>query len=190
MNTTSNQISLTYPLKINNAAFLNPRLNGYFEIYAAPNGISLLQHIPNGSQPIAIFNSLDKSVKFFRYLDIPNFYNKTEAANLITNLNLVNYYTKNQIDSLIYNTNLVDYYTKNEVDTLLYTNYPSLTFIADNFYSKTETESSLSGYTTPAQSHIGFYSKAKKNLVFDTYTTTTQLYDDFYSKLYIDNMFF
>ena len=49
----------------------------YFEIYAAPNGISFLQHIVDGSQPIAIFNSLDKSVEFFRDLDIHNFYDKT-----------------------------------------------------------------------------------------------------------------
>ena len=40
-------------------------------------GISVLQHIVDSSQPIAIFNSLDKSVEFFGDLDIPNFYNKT-----------------------------------------------------------------------------------------------------------------
>ena len=102
---------------------------------------------------------------------------------------MVNYYTKNQVDTLISNINLVDYYTKTEVDTLLYTNYPSLSFIADNFYSKTEIDSTLSDYTTSAQLHTDFYSKVKTNLIFDTYTTTTQLYDDFYSKLYIDNMF-
>ena len=34
-------------------------------MYAAPNGISILQHISDGSQPSAIFNSLDKSVEFF-----------------------------------------------------------------------------------------------------------------------------
>ena len=28
---TNNQIALTHPLKINNEAFLNPRVNGYFE---------------------------------------------------------------------------------------------------------------------------------------------------------------
>ena len=97
---TNNQISLTYPLNINNEALLNPRVHGYFEMYAAPNGISILQHISDGSQPIAIFNPLDKSVEFFGGLDIPNFYNKTEVDNLITNLNLVNYYTKNQVDAL------------------------------------------------------------------------------------------
>ena len=71
---SSNQISLTYPLTINNEAFLNPRVNGYFEMDAAPNGISILQHISDGSQPIAIFNSLDKSVEFLGDLGIPNFF--------------------------------------------------------------------------------------------------------------------
>ena len=70
---TSNEISLNLPLTINNESFLNPRVNDYFEMYSAPNGISLLQHISDGSQPIAIFNSLDKSVEFFGNLDIPNF---------------------------------------------------------------------------------------------------------------------
>ena len=72
MDINNNQISLTYLLKINNEAFfLNPRVTGYFEIYAAPNGIPILQHISDGSQPIAIFNSLNKSVEFFGGLDIP-----------------------------------------------------------------------------------------------------------------------
>ena len=136
INISNNDISLAYPLKNNTEAFLNPRVNGYFEIYAAPGGISLLQHISDGSQPIAIFNPLDKSVQFLVYLDIPNFYNKTEIYNLITNLNLINYYTKNQVDTLISNTNVVDYYTKTEIDTAFYTNYPSLTFLIDNILFK------------------------------------------------------
>ena len=70
-------------------------------MYAAPNGISILQHISDGSQPIAIFSSLDKSVEFFGDLGIPNFYNKTEVGNFISNLNFVNYYTKNQVDTYI-----------------------------------------------------------------------------------------
>ena len=69
--------------------FLNPRVNVYFEIYAAPIGISFLQHIVDGSQPIAIFNSLGESVELFSGLDIPDFYNKAEIDNLIINLNLI-----------------------------------------------------------------------------------------------------
>ena len=58
---------------------LHPRLNTYFELYAGTSGITILQNIVDGAQPIAIFNSLDKSVEFFGDLDIPNFYNKTEV---------------------------------------------------------------------------------------------------------------
>ena len=78
-------------------------------MYAAPNGISMLQHISDGSQPIAIFYSCNKNVKLFWDLDIPNFYNKAEVGNSITNLNLINYYTKDQVDTLKSNINLVDY---------------------------------------------------------------------------------
>ena len=101
-------------------------------MYAAPNGISMLQHISDGSQSIAIFNSLDKSVEFFGDLDIPNFYDKAEVGNLITNLNLIHYYTQNQVDTLISNINLVDYYTKAGVDTQL-TDYATTTYSQANY---------------------------------------------------------
>ena len=58
--------------------FLNPRLNCYFELYAGTSGFTFLQNILGGSQPIAMFNSLDKSVEFFGDLDMPYFYNKSE----------------------------------------------------------------------------------------------------------------
>jgi len=155
---SNNQISLTYPLTINDESFLNPRVNGYFEIYSAPNGISILQHISDGSQPIAIFNSLDKSVEFFGDLDIPNFYNKTELDSLLANINpnidLSNYYTKTEIDDLDneLSTLILNTYTKTEVDTELtdymttlsitetlinsLNNYASIAFLGDNFYDE------------------------------------------------------
>ena len=163
INITNNENSLAYPSKANNEPLLNPRVNVYFEIHAAPNGISFLQHNSDGSQPKAIFNSLDKSVELFRDLDIP-FYNKNGTGYFITNRNLVNYYTKNQVDSLIYNINLVDCYTKTNIDTVLYTNYTSLTFLVANFHPKNEIDSTLIDYTTSAQLHDVFYSKVKTNL--------------------------
>ena len=82
---------------------LNPRVNGYFEIYSAPHGISFLQHNSDGSQPIAIFNSIDKSVEFFGDLDIPNFYNKTEVDAIDDELSalLLNTYTKPEIEAYL-----------------------------------------------------------------------------------------
>ena len=62
INTTNNEISSTCPLKINDEVVLNPRLNGYVELYAGTPGITFLQNIVDGSQPIASFNTLDKSV--------------------------------------------------------------------------------------------------------------------------------
>ena len=99
-------------------------------------GISVLQHIVDSSQPIAIFNSLDKSVEFFGDLDIPNFYNKTKIDNLLTNFSWLNYYIKNQVDSFIYNINLADYYAKASTDTTSYTNYTSLTLLTNSFLFK------------------------------------------------------
>ena len=63
---TNNEISLNFTLKIHDEVVLHPRLNGYVELYAGTSGITFLQHIVDGSQPIASFNSLDKSVEFFR----------------------------------------------------------------------------------------------------------------------------
>ena len=40
-------------------------LNGCFELHAGTSGFTFLQNIVDGSQPVAIFNSLDKSVEFF-----------------------------------------------------------------------------------------------------------------------------
>ena len=62
---TNNEISLSFPLEIDDEIILNPRLNCYFELYAGTSGITFLQNTVDGSQPIAVFSSLDKSVEFF-----------------------------------------------------------------------------------------------------------------------------
>ena len=63
---TYNQISLKFPIKINDDMVSNPMLHGCFELHAGTSGFSLIQHILDGSQTIAIFNSLDKSIKLLR----------------------------------------------------------------------------------------------------------------------------
>ena len=105
---TDNQISLNFPLKINDEIILHPRLNGYFELYAGTSGFSFLQNIVDGSQPMANFNSLDKSVEFFGDLDIPDFYNKTEIDATDDELSalILSTYTKTEVDALLSNTNL------------------------------------------------------------------------------------
>ena len=58
----------------------------------------------------------------------------------------------NELPTLVLSTCI-----KTEVDNLLYVNLPSLSFTVDNFYSKTETDSALSDFTTSAQLHIDFF---------------------------------
>ena len=58
---TDNQISSTFPINMNDEIIVNPMLNGYFELHAGTSGFSFLQNIADGSQPITVFNSLNKS---------------------------------------------------------------------------------------------------------------------------------
>ena len=115
---TNNEISLNFLLTINDELFLNPRVNGYFEIYSAPNCISFLQHNSDGSQPRAVFNSLDKSVEFFGDVDIQNHYNKTEVDSLLANINLSDYCNRTEMDLIVSNIDLSNYYTKTEIDDI------------------------------------------------------------------------
>ena len=105
---TDNQISLSFPLKINDEIVSDPRLNDYFEMYAGTSGITFLQNTVDGSQPIAMFNSLNKSVEFFGDPDIPNFHNKTEVDAIDDELSalILNTYTKTEVEALISNINL------------------------------------------------------------------------------------
>ena len=85
---TNNEMSLTFSL--NGEICLHPRAYcSYFEMYAGPSGSTFLQNLVDGAQPIAIFNSLGKSVELFG-LDILNFHNKAEVDNFIANINGVN----------------------------------------------------------------------------------------------------
>ena len=72
-----------------------------------------LQHISDGSQPIAMFNSLGKSVELFGDLDTPNCYNNPEIDAIDDELSalIVNTYTTTEVEALLHNINLVDYYT-------------------------------------------------------------------------------
>ena len=142
--------------------FLNPRVNCYFEIYSAPNDISCLQHNSDGSQPIAMFNSLGKSIEFFGDLDMSNCYNKTEidaTGDELSALNL-NTYTKTEVEALISDINLTDYYTKTEVDTTL-SDYPTTSYSQGNYMiTLATTETLMNNYATISFTVDNFYSKA------------------------------
>ena len=62
-------------MKINDEIRFHPRAYGIqFEMYGGTSGFAFWQNIVDGAQPIALFNSLYKSVEFFWNLDIPDFY--------------------------------------------------------------------------------------------------------------------
>ena len=153
-------------------------------MYAGTSGFTFLQNIVDGSQPIAAFNSLDKSVEFFGELDIPNHYNKTEIDAIGDELSalILNTYTKTEVGALISNINLTYYYNKTEIDTTLsdhstisylqgnymttlaitgtlMNNYATIAFTVDNFYSTVEIDSTLSGYITSTQIDASYYTK-------------------------------
>ena len=76
---------------------MNPRTYGvYFELYAGTSGF-FLQIINDRGQPLAMFNSLDRSIDIVGDCDIPNHYTMNELDNLIANINLSNYYNKADI---------------------------------------------------------------------------------------------
>ena len=168
-----------------------------------------LQNIVDGSQPIAIFNYLDKSVEFFGGLDIPNFYNKTEIDAIGDELSalILNTYTKTEVEALISNTNLTDYYTKTEIDTTLsdysttsylqgnymttlaitetlMNNYATITFIVDNFYSKTETDSTLSDYITSTPIYDSYYTESEIDTTLNLLTICPNIKYCLYQTLY------
>ena len=131
---TNNGVSINSPLQINDEIVLNPRVNYYFEMYAGTSGFTFLQNIVDGSQPIAIFNSLDKSVEFFGELGIPNHYNKTEIDAIDCELSalILSAYTKTEVGALISNINLTYCYTKAEIYSPL-SDYSTITYLQGNY---------------------------------------------------------
>ena len=179
----------------------HPRAYGVqFGIYAGTSGFAFLQNQRDGAQPIALFNSLDKSCDFFGGLDIPNSYNKSEMNSMLASgsTDLSNYYTKPQVEALIYNINLSDYYTKTGVDSslsdystitylqdnymtsllitqALMNNYASVTFIIDNLYSKTKIDSTLRDYITSTQIGASYYTKSEVDTTLSLYSPSAQI---------------
>ena len=178
-------------MNVNDEIVLNPRVNCYFEIYSAPNCISFLQHNSDGTRPIAIFNSLDKSVEFFGDPDIPNLYKKTETDAI-----------DDELSALILNT-----YTKTEIDTQL-TDYTSITYLQDNYMTTLAlTEALTNNYASIALLDANFYDETYLNNQFSLkadvseltsiatadylefkYTNSVDLTIDYYKKTDTDNM--
>ena len=61
--------------------------------------------------------------------------------------------------------------------------------IYNDTYTKTETDSTLSGYTNPIDLHNGFYSKARVSITLDTYYNITETQANHYDKVATDSLF-
>ena len=71
----------------------------------------------------------------------------------------------------------------------LLNNYATIIFLVDNFYSKTEFDSTLSDYTTSTQIDDPYYTKSEIDTTVNLYSPSAQILNMFYSKLHIDNTF-
>ena len=67
--------------------------------------------------------------------------------------------------------------------------YATITFIVDNFYSKTEIDSTLSDYITSTQIDASCYTKSEIGTTLNLYPPPAQILSNFHSKLHIDNTF-
>ena len=143
---------------------------------------------------IAVFYSKAKvSITLDTYYNITetqaNYYDKVATDYLFPNIDLNSYYSKTEVDDIDneLSTLVLNINTKTEIDTFLYTNYPSLSFTADNFYSKAEIDSTLSDYITSTQIDDSYYSKSEIDTTLNLYSPSAQILSNLYSKLYIDN---
>ena len=96
---TNNDISLSFPLKVNGEIVLNPRNydGAVFGMSSGTCNFTFLQNTFHGGAPIAQFCSFTKVCTFHGGCQIPNMYNKT-AVDIVT-ANIYNdTYTKTEID--------------------------------------------------------------------------------------------
>ena len=147
----------------------------------------MLQNQQDGSQPIAIFNPLDKSVEFFGDLDITNFYNKTEISSMSAggSTDLSNYYNKTEVDATVANINFSNNrYDKTEVNDID-NELPALKL---NTYIKTEIDTSLSDYSTITYLQDNYMTSLLiAQALMNNYASVTFIIDNFYSKTEIDS---
>ena len=122
---TDNQISLNFPLQVNDEVVLSPRNYGaVFEISSGTDNFTFLQNTIHGGVPIAQFYSSTKVCTFHGGCQIPNMYNKTFVDILIADI-YNDTYTKTEIDStLSAYTNSIDlhngFYSKAKMSIILY----------------------------------------------------------------------
>ena len=103
INITKNQISLTFPSKINDEVVLKRAYgSAVFEMIPGTDNFAFRQNTIHGGQPIAQFYSSTKVCTFHGDCQIPNMYNKTSIDILIADI-YNDTYINTEIDSLISN---------------------------------------------------------------------------------------
>ena len=125
---------------------------------------------------------------------ILNTYIKPEVEALVSNINLADYYTKTEIDTTLSGYSTITYLQGNYMTTLAITetlmnNYATITFIVDNFHSKTEIDSTLSDYITSTHIDASYYTKSGIDTTLNLYSPPAQILSNLYSELHIDNAF-
>ena len=177
---TNNEISLNFPLKINDEVVLHPRNydGAAFQLNSGTDNFTFLQNTIHGGAPIAQFYSSTKLCTFHGDCQIPNMYNKTSVDILIADI-YNDTYTKTEIDStLSAYTNSIDlhsdFYSKAKMNIILDTYY-NIAETQANYYDKVATDSlfsniDLSNYYT--KSDIGDTDNELSTLILNTYTKT------------------
>ena len=152
-------------------------------MYAATSGFVFLQNQQDGAQPIAIFNSLDKSVEFFGDLDIPNFYNNTEINSMLAgggSTDFSNKYNKTEVGATVANINFSNnHYTKSELDDI----DNDLSALILNTYTKAGIDTTLSGYSTVTYLQGNYMTSLSiAQALMNNYASVTFIVDNFYDK--------
>ena len=108
INAANNEISSTFPSKVNDEVVFKSKVKLIFRIKCWNIRFYFSTTHRRWFQPIAIFKSLDKSVEFAGGLDVPNFYNNIEIDAIGDELPslVLNTYIKTGVDNSITNSSL------------------------------------------------------------------------------------
>ena len=195
---TDNQLSLSFPIKINNEIVLNPRAydNAVFEMISGNCNFVFLQNTTHGGQPISQFYSSTTVCTCHCDCEIPHMYNKatadiliadiyndiyiiTESDTLISTIDLSNCYIKADIYTLMSNIDLNKYYIKTKLGAL-FSNID-----LSNYYTKSEIDDIVHELSTLM---LNTYTNTDvDNLSYTNYPSLSFIVDNLYSTTEVDS---
>ena len=89
---------------------------------------------------------------------------------------IAQFYSSTKVCTFHGDCQIPNMYNKTSVDILIADIY-------NDTYTKTEIDSTLSGYTNSIDLHNDFYSKAKLSIILDTYCNITEIQANYYDKV-------